>query len=138
MILNYFLGYGAFLLGAALYILSKLKEYKQMADANPNPKVIFRGKDLVNSEWINLAQLFLAGIALVIFLPMLIGGTTVDIKNTSGNVVTTLSLKATLIPMYFLLGWSGNSAIFALFGKYKKTLLNQVGVDDENTPATKP
>lgn len=135
MILNYILGYLSFLLGVVLYVLSKVQEYKNMAKANPNPAVKYSFKDFWNDELVNFIRLLIAGIAVVLFMPMLIGGTTVDIKNTSGAVLTTLALKAVLIPMYFFLGYSGNSAIFALFGKYKKTLLNQVGVDE---PDTKP
>lgn len=131
MILNYILGYLAFLLGVALYVLSKVQEYKQMAKSNPNPTVKFSFGGFWSDEWVNFVRLLLAGIALVVFMPMLIGGATVDIKSTAGNVITTLALKAVLIPMYFFLGYSGNSAIFALFGKYKKTLLNQVGVEDD-------
>ena len=129
MVLNYLLGYGAFLLGSVLYLLSKVKDYKAMADANPS--VTFNLKTWLTKEWVNMTQLLVGGVALVLFLPDIIGGTTVDIKNESGNVLTTMALKATLIPMYFVLGYSGNSALFSLFGKYKKTLLNQIGVDEE-------
>lgn len=133
MIVNYILGFLAFLLGVAIYILSKIKEYKGMAKANPNPSVKFSSKDFFNEEWVNFAQLLLGGVALIIFLPMLINGQTVQFSNSKGDVVGSLPLKAALTPFYFLLGWSGNSALFALFGKYKKTLLNQVGVDELDT-----
>lgn len=133
MLLNYTLGFLAFLLGVSIYILSKIKEYKGMAKANPNPNVKFSTKDFFNEEWVNFAQLLLGGIALVIFLPQLINGQTVEFVNSKGISVGSLPLKSALTPFYFLLGWSGNSALFALFGKYKKTLLNQVGVDDADT-----
>jgi hypothetical protein len=132
--LNYLLGYGAFLLGATLYMLSKVQDYKSTAKANPNPNVSFSVKGMLSDESINIARLLLGGVALVIFLPMLIGGATVDVKNTTGAVITSLTLKAVLIPMYFILGYSGNSAVFALFGKYKKTLLEQVGVNETDKP----
>jgi len=127
--INYLLGYGAFVLGSVLYLLSKIRDFKRQA--KPIPGMEFNYKQFWNDELINIIQLYVGGIALVIFLPMMIGGATVDIKSTSGIVITTLALKATLIPMYFILGWSGNSALFSLFGKYKKTFLNQLGVEDE-------
>lgn len=129
--LHYLLDYGAFLLGAILYLLSKVGEYQQMAEANPDPKIVYSFGNLLKKEWVNIARLLIGGIALVIFLPLLIGGATVDIKNTEGIVVTSMAMKSVLAPMYFFLGYSGNSALFALFGKYKKTLLERVGVDEK-------
>lgn len=110
-------------------MLGKIKEFKDMAEANPDPKIIYSTKKLFSKEWINLAQLVIGGVAVIIFTPMLVGGVTVDIKNVSGQVVTTLAMQTMLMPFYFFIGYSGNSAMFAYFGKYKKTLLNQVGVD---------
>lgn len=129
-ILHYAFGYGAFLLGAVLYALSKVQEYKDMAEANPDPKVVYNTRNFIKKEVINFLRLFIGGIALVVFMPMLIGGATVDIKSSEGQVITNLELKSVLIPLYFLTGYAGNSALFSLFGKYKKTLLNRVGVED--------
>jgi hypothetical protein len=126
---QYLLDYGCFLLGCVLYLLGKIKEYKAIAEANPDPKVIHSNKKMFDKEWINLAQLIIGGVALIIFTPKLIGGVTVDIKNVSGQIVTSLAMQTILMPFYFFIGYSGNSALFAYFGKYKKTLLNQVGVD---------
>jgi hypothetical protein len=41
-------------------------------------------------------------------------------------------VKAACIPIYFFFGYSGNSALFAFFGKYKKTILSQVGADEKD------
>lgn len=131
MITSYLFGYGSFLLGAVLYVLAKIQEFKEMADSNPNPTINFSTKKMFSKEWINFTRLLIGGIALVLFMPMLVGGTMVDIKNTEGAIVTTLSMETLLIPFYFFVGYSGNSALFALFGKYKKTLLNKVGVEDK-------
>lgn len=128
--MSYLFGYGSFLLGALLYILGKIQEFKEMAEANPSPHVVYRTKDMFNKEWVNMIRLLIGGIALIIFAPMLIGGATVDIKNSSEQVITTLSMETMLLPFYFLTGYGGNSALFGYFGKYKKTLLNQVGVKD--------
>lgn len=129
MITSYLLGYGSFLLGAVLYVLAKIQEFKEMADSNPNPNINFNAKKMFGKEWVNFLRLLIGGIALVLFMPMLVGGTMVDIKNTEGAIVTTLSMETLLVPFYFFVGYSGNSALFALFGKYKKTLLNKVGVE---------
>lgn len=128
--LHYLLDYGAFLLGSILYILGKISDYKDMAKANPDPKVVYDTRHFLNNEWINFARLIIGGIALVIFMPMLIGGASVDIKSTEGAVIANLEMKTLLAPFYFLTGYSGSSGLFAIFGKYKKTLLNRVGVQD--------
>ena len=130
--INLLVGFGAFVFGSILYLLSKIKEYKLMAEANTNPSVVYSLKNFLNKEWINILQLYIGGAALVVFLPMLIGGATVDIKTSSGSVLSTFALKAILIPMYFILGYSGNSAVFNVFGKYKKTLLDPIGGNDSN------
>lgn len=127
---HYFIDYGAFLLGAVLYVLAKIQEFKEMAEANPDPKIVYNTKHLFEKEWINFARLLIGGIALVIFMPMLIGGASVDIKSTEGAIITNLEMKTILAPFYFLVGYSGLSGLFAIFGKYKKTLLNRVGVSD--------
>jgi hypothetical protein len=127
--IQYLFGYGSFLLGAGMYILGKIQEFKEMAEANPDPKIVYSLKHLIQKEWVNFVRLLIGGVALVIFLPMLIGGATVDLKNVQGSVITTVSLETLLIPFYFFVGYSGLSGLLSLFGKYKKTLLNQVGVD---------
>ena len=89
--INYLLGYGAFVLGSVLYLLSKIRDFKRQA--KPIPGMEFNYKQFWNDELINIIQLYVGGIALVIFLPMMIGGATVDIKSTSGIVITTLALS---------------------------------------------
>lgn len=128
--IHYLLDYGAFLLGGVLYVLGKIQDYKEMAKANPDPKVIYDTKHFLNDEWINFVRLGVGGIALVIFMPMLIGGASVDIKSTDGIVITNLDMKTLLAPFYFLTAYSGTSGVLGVFGKYKKTLLNRVGVSD--------
>lgn len=127
--MQYLFDYGSFLLGAFLYMLGKIEEFKQMAEANPDPKVVYDLKHLIYKEWVNFTRLLVGGVALIIFLPMLIGGATVDLKSVEGAVITTISLEALLRPFYFFIGYSGLSALLSVFGKYKKTLLNRVGVD---------
>ena len=128
----YLLGYGSFLLGVVLYILGKMQKFKDLADANPDPKVKASWKNMVSKEAINFARLLIGGLALIFFAPMLTGGVSVDFKSTEGVVITTLSLKDILIPFYFFIGYGGNSALFNFFGVYEKTLLNRVGVQEPN------
>ena len=118
-------------MGAVLCILGVIEDYKKMADANPDPKIVYDARHFLHKEGINLARLIIGGIALVLFMPMLVGGTTVDIKNASGNVVTTLKMATVLMPMYFFVGYSGVNGLLAIFGKYKNTFMKQVGVDDK-------
>lgn len=130
--IHYLLDYGCFGLGVFLYLLAKVEDYKKMADSNPDPKVVYDRKHFINDEWINFTRLAIGGIALIAFTPMLTGGASVDIKSTEGVVIANIEMKTLLMPFYFLTGYSGSSGLFALFGKYKKTLFNRVGVDDSN------
>lgn len=127
----YIFGYGAFLVGAILYLLGKAQDFKQMAKANPDPKINYSTKNMLADEWINIVRLLLGGAALVVFAPMLVGNGTVDVKATSGAVIATMALKSVLVPLYFFVGYGGNSVLFNVLGRYKKTLLNRVGVDDD-------
>lgn len=126
----YVVDYGAFLLGCVLYILGKAQKLKELGDANPDPQVAFSWPKMFGKEYINFIRLLLGGVALVLFGPMLIGGATVDIKSTEGTIITTLAMQSLLAPFCFLMGFAGNSALFNFFGKYEKTLLNRVGVDN--------
>jgi hypothetical protein len=130
--LNYFLGYAAFLFGSLFYILTKIQEYKTTAKLNPNPAVAYSLKDLISEEWINILKMYLGGIALVWLFPKLVGGSTVELKTAAGITLLNLSVKAACVPIYFFFGYSGNSALFAFFGKYKKTILSQVGADEKD------
>lgn len=128
---SFLIGYGAFTLGSLIYLLMKVNSFKRQAKSNPNPNFVFSAKDFFSDEWINIAVLWLGGIALVLFLPTLTGGTVVDIVNSKGVTMTSLPLKTALAPMEFMIGLGGNSTLFSLFGKYQKTFLNQLGVEQD-------
>lgn len=129
--LHYLLDYGAFWLGAILYILVKAKKLKELGEANPDPNVSFNWSKFFSKESINFAILFIGGIAIVVFTPLLIGGATVDIKSTEGAVVASLALQTLLAPLYFFIGLTGPSGLLSYFGTYEKTLLSRVGVNKE-------
>lgn len=131
MLTSYLWSYSAFVGGMIMYLLSKIADYKKTAKSNPNPALRFSMRDFWADEWINLVRMLVAGIALVIFLPMLVGEGTIDMKTSTGTTYATFAIKKALIPAYFFIAYSGNSAVFAIFGKYKKTFLNQLGVEDE-------
>jgi hypothetical protein len=123
-------GYALFALGSVLYCLSKVQEYKDMAESNPDPKIVYNTKKFLNKEMINFIRLFLGGVALVILMPMLIGGTVVELKNSEGTVLTSVSLKTALMPLYFVTGLGGTSLLFSIFGRYRKTLLSRLPAED--------
>lgn len=127
--IHYLLDYGCYSLGVLLYLLGKVKEYKAMAKANPDPKVVYDTRHFISDEWINFAQISIYGVALVVFMPMLIGGATVDVKSAEGVVITNIDMKTLLAPFYFVTGIAGSSGVMAIFGKYKRTLYGRVGVD---------
>ena len=128
--IHYVLDYGCFALGVILYMLGKIQDYKAMAKANPDPKVVYDIKHFMEDELVNFVRIIIGGIALVAFTPMLTGGASVDIKSTEGVTIANVEMKTLLMPFYFLVGYSGSSGLFAFFGKYKKTLFNRVGVQD--------
>ena len=131
MILNYFLAYGVYLLGAVLFFLDVVSNYKKAADANPNPNVQFNGKVFWSKEWINIVRVLLLGVATMIFL-IPFGSMSVDFKNSSGDVMFNTSVKVILLPLYLVFGWSGGKATIAIAGRYKKEIYNNVGIKDED------
>lgn len=128
--LHYIIGYALFVLGAVLYCLGKIQEFKDMAESNPDPKIVYNTNRFLNKELINFIRLFVGGIGLVVIMPMLIGGTVVEIKNTEGAVLTSISLKSALMPFYFVVGLGGTSLLLSIFGRYRKTLLSRLPPDD--------
>lgn len=131
MILNYALAYAAYLLGAALFILDIIGKYKRIAEANPEPSIVFNGKIFWSKEWVNVIRILLLGIATMILLIPL-GGISVTFVNSSGAEMFTTSIKVLLFPLYFVFGYSGGRATLAIAGQYKKTLYDKVGITDSD------
>lgn len=130
--IHYLLDYGCFALGFILFVLRKIKDYKTLAKMNPDPKVIYDRAHFINDELINFIMIAIAGVALVAFTPMLTGGASVDIKSTEGAVIVNVEMKTLLMPLYFFIGLSGS--IFSFFGKYEKSLLKGIGIDEQQKP----
>lgn len=127
-------GYGSFLFGMLIYLVGKAEDFKKLADANPNPNVKFSMADMFKKEGFTLVKMALGGLALVIFLPMLIGGSVVVFQNSHGDEIGRVAMKAAFIPLYFFVAMSGSSAVFAVLGKYRNDLMKGIGVEDVNQP----
>lgn len=130
MILNYFLAYCCYLLGAALFFLDIISKYKKVADANPDPAIEFNAKSFWSKEWVNIIRILLLGIATMILLIPL-GGISVAFHNTEGGVMFTTSIKVLMLPLYLVFGYTGGRGTLALAGVYKKELYNKVGITEE-------
>lgn len=130
MTLNYLFAYGAYLLGAGLFLLDVIGKYQKIADANPDKTIVFNGKVFWKKEWINIARILLLGVATMILLIPL-QGINVDFKNAAGNVMFSTSVKVILMPLYLIFGWSGGKATLALAGRYKQQLYEQVGITEK-------
>jgi hypothetical protein len=128
--MNYLIGLALFTFGMVIYLLVKIRDYKQKAKAILDPTVKFHLDQFWDDELLNLIILFLSGAAVVAGLPFIIGGAVVKIETSAGGVLYTMPMRAALFPMDFILGFSGNQLVFAVIGKYKKTFFNQIGVDE--------
>lgn len=131
MTINYLLSYGAYLLGALIFILDQIKKYEDIANANPDPSITYKRLSFWRKERINIIQIVLYGIVSVIILPRMFGGTTIDFKTESGSVMYSLALKAALIPLQVIVGWSGGRVVLALMGKTKGELYKKVGITED-------
>lgn len=129
MILNYILAYCCYLLGAALFVLDIIGRYKNIANANPNPSIIFNSKIFWQKEGVNIIKILLWGIATpILIIPL--NGINVEFHNTAGAVMFTTSVKVLLFPLDFIFGYSGGRATIAVAGVYKKELYEKVGITD--------
>lgn len=129
--INFFLGYLAYLLGLSLFVLDIIAKYKQLADAHPNPSVVFNGKIFWNKEWVNIIRMLLLGVvSLILMIPL--GSITIDFSNVQGQSMFSTSAKVLSIPLYIVFGWTGGKATLGLLGKYKKELQNKTGFEDKD------
>ncbi len=132
MFLNFVLAYAAYLLGASIFILDKIAEYKRIADAHPDTSIIFNGKIFWKKEWVNIVKILLLGFATMILLIPL-GGITIDFNNAQGQAMFTTSVKVIALPLYLVMGWSGGKGTIAVAGKYKKELYDRVGITEDKS-----
>lgn len=131
MLLNYFISYAAYCLGATIFILDIIKKYQLIADANPDPKILYTKNMFWHKEWINVVQIFIYGIISIIIVPMLFGGSTFQATSSTGNVIWAIPMKTAQLPIQIIAGWTGGRAVMAFMGKSKQELYKKVGITDD-------
>jgi hypothetical protein len=132
MIINSLIAYSVYLLGAALFILDVIAKYKRIAEANPNPSIAFNAKIFWRKESVNIIKILLWGIATpILIIPLT--GMSVAFHNSAGALMFTTSVKVILMPIYFIIGYSGGRATMAIAGQYKKELYDKVGIKDDTS-----
>jgi hypothetical protein len=129
-ILEYLTSYGAYVLGAFVYILDIIKKYRMLADASPNPAAVYSSKIFWKKENINVIQIFLYGVISTIILPRLFGGSIISIQNDSGAEIYSVPMRAALIPIQIILGWTGGRLVLAAMGRSKGELYRKIGVEE--------
>ncbi len=131
--MNYLFMYLAYLLGAAIFILDQIKKYEDIANANPDPTITYKKVNFWQKEKWTLIKIVLLGAVSVIILPALFGGSSFALQKADGAALWTVPMKAALIPVQIVVGWSGGRMIIAFLGKSIAELYKKVGIT-ENTP----
>lgn len=130
-VLSYLANYGAYILGALIFILDQVKKYEDIANANPDPNIIMSRKSFwVKEKW-TIIQIALLGLVSIIMLPALFGGSTFALQKSDGTTAWSVPMKAALIPVQIIIGWTGGRAILAFMGKTKGELYKKVGITDD-------
>lgn len=129
-LLNSLLLFAAYLLGALIFILDEIKKYENIANANPDPKIVYKG--FWHKEKWNVLQIILWGIVAVILFPQILGGSSIALHNKEGEDIWNMPVKSALIPILIVAGWTGGRMVMAVLGKSKKELYKKVGLDDKD------
>jgi len=129
--MNYLFMYLAYLLGAAIFILDQIKKYEDIANSNPDPSITYNKMSFWQKEKWTLIQIVLLGAVSVIILPALFGGSSFALQKSDGSTLWTVPMKAALIPLQVVTGWSGGRMILAFLGKSKAELYKKVGITEE-------
>lgn len=129
--LLYLAQYGAYILGALIFILDQVKKYEDVANANPDPDIQYKKKSFWSKEKWTILQIVLLGIVSVLTIPALFGGSTFALQKADGTTAWSVPMKAALIPIQIVIGWSGGRMILAFMGKTKGELYKKVGITDD-------
>ena len=129
--MNYLFMYLAYLLGAFIFILDQIKKYEDIANANPDPTITYKNMNFWQKEKWTLMQIVLLGAVSVIILPALFGGSSFALQKADGTALWTVPMKAALIPVQIICGWSGGRMILAFLGKSKAELYKKVGITED-------
>ena len=132
--LLYLAQYGAYILGALIFILDQVKKYEDVANANPNPSITYQKKSFWAKEKWTILQIILLGVVSALMLPALFGGSTFALQKSDGTTAWSVPMKAALVPVQIVVGWSGGRMILALMGKTKGELYKKVGITDDKQP----
>lgn len=123
--------YGAYILGALIFILDQVKKYEDIANANPDPNVVYNKKSFWAKEKWTILQIVLLGIVSALMLPTLFGGSTFAVQKADGTIAWSVPMKAALMPIQIVVGWSGGRMILAFMGKTKGELYKKVGITED-------
>ena len=123
--------YAAYVLGSVIFILDAVEKYQNLADTSPDPNITYKKKSFWQKERINIIRICLLGIVSIIFLPILFGNGSITFSNSEGVALLTIPLKAALIPLQIIVGWTGGRAILSIMGKSKKELFKKIGLDEK-------
>jgi len=126
---NYLMSYGAYLLGAAIFILDQIKKFQEIADTSPKD-VTYKRKTFWEKEKYNVIQIALIGIVSVLLVPKMFGDNTIAILKEDGTTSYSIPMKAALIPIQIIIGWTGGRIMLAILGRSKKELYKKVGLDE--------
>ena len=129
--LLYLAQYGAYILGALIFMLDQVKKYEDVANSNPDPAIIMNRKSFWQKEKWSIIQIILLGIVSVLIIPALFGGSTFALQKADGSTAWSVPMKAALIPVQIIVGWTGGRAILAFMGKTKQELYKKVGITDD-------
>lgn len=129
--LLYLAQYGAYLLGALIFLLDQIKKYEDVANSNPDPTIVMSKKSFWAKEKWTILQIILLGVVSVLIIPALFGGSTFSLQKSDGTTAWSVPMKAALIPVQIVIGWTGGRAMLALLGKTKAELYKKTGITDD-------
>ena len=130
-LLLYLAQYGAYILGALIFILDQVKKYEDIANANPDENIVYKKKSFWSKEKWTIIQIILLGVVSVLIVPALFGGSTFALQKADGSIAWAVPMKAALIPVQIVIGWTGGRAMLALLGKTKSELYKKVGIPED-------
>lgn len=123
--LHFLAAFAPLLLGMWIHFLFEVKDFKKIADLNPNDEINFSIANFIKKEWLNYLIFISCGVGFILYFPGLLSGVSVELKGESGATLTKVDGDALKAPLFFLIGFSGINALLQIFGSYKNTLFKQ-------------
>lgn len=128
--MQYLILYLAYLLGALIFVLDEIKKYQNIANANPDPKIVYHQSSFFKKEKINLIQMLIYGVVAVWIFPILFGGSIFTLNNSQGVQIWSIPMKTALAPILLVCGWTGGRIVIAFMGKSRSELYKKVGITE--------